>query len=143
VRRTGTTPAALLAADRAAMLALPPVPPATGFTAAVRLPRDYYVRVHGVDYSVDPAAIGRMVSVRADLEQVKVTCAERLVAEHQRCWASGLTVTDPTHMAAAARLREQYQRPATTPDPADGLGRDLAAYDATFGITTDAGGQVA
>ena len=143
VRRTGTTPAALLPEDRAGMLALPPVPPVTGFTAAVRLPRDYYVRVHGVDYSVDPAAVGRMVNVRADLQQVTVTCSGHLVAAHQRCWAPGLTVTDPTHVATAARLRERYQRPARTPDPADGLVRDLAAYDATFGVTTDAGGQVA
>jgi hypothetical protein len=143
VRRTGTTPAALLAADRAAMLGLPPVPPTSGFSAAVRLPRDYYVRVHGVDYSVDPTAIGRMVTVRANLQEVTVTCSGRLVAAHQRCWATGLTVTDPAHVAAAARLREQYQNPAPAPDPTQGLVRDLAAYDTTFGITTDAGGQVA
>ena len=38
VRRTGARPAELLAQDKAAMLALPPVPPVTGFAARVRLP---------------------------------------------------------------------------------------------------------
>ena len=38
----------------------------------IRLPRDYNVRVFGNDHSVDPVAIGRMVEVVADLEQVRV-----------------------------------------------------------------------
>ena len=41
VRRTGGRPSDLLTADKAGMLALPPVPPVIGFTARVRLPRDY------------------------------------------------------------------------------------------------------
>jgi hypothetical protein len=45
------------------MLDLPPVGPAVGFTDRVRLPRDYYVRVLGNDYSVDPRWIGRFVDV--------------------------------------------------------------------------------
>ncbi|WP_142046004.1 Mu transposase domain-containing protein [Arthrobacter sp. BA34(2011)] len=48
----------LLAADKAAMLALPPVPPVIGFTSRVRLPEDYYVRMGSNDYfSVHPEAI--------------------------------------------------------------------------------------
>ena len=39
VRRLGARPVELAGIDRAAMLALPPVPPATGFSARVRLPR--------------------------------------------------------------------------------------------------------
>ncbi|WP_370448986.1 tyrosine-type recombinase/integrase [Cryobacterium sp. Hb1] len=31
------------------------------------LPRDYYVRVAGNDYSVDPTGIGRMVDVSAEV----------------------------------------------------------------------------
>jgi hypothetical protein len=34
--------------------------------------RDYYVRLHTNDYSVDPTVIGRMVDVAADLERVRV-----------------------------------------------------------------------
>lgn len=72
VRALRARPVDLVAGDRAAMLSLPPVPPAAPFASQVRLPRDYYVRVLGNDYSVDPAAIGRMVDIRADLEDVRV-----------------------------------------------------------------------
>lgn len=61
-------------ADREAMLALPPVAPSTGLRQVVRLPRDHYVRVAGNDYSVHPAAIGRLVRVHAGLDRVQVTC---------------------------------------------------------------------
>jgi len=51
----------------------------------VRLPRDYYVRVLGNDYSVDPVVIFGMVEVRVDLTTVIVTGEGRLVATHDRC----------------------------------------------------------
>ena len=44
---------------------LPPVAPPVGLPHRVRLARDYYVRVDGNDYSVDPRAIGRFVDVIA------------------------------------------------------------------------------
>ena len=47
-------PVDLLDADRAQMLVLPPAPPVIDSVTAVRLGRDYYVRVAGNDYSVDP-----------------------------------------------------------------------------------------
>jgi transposase len=70
VRTLKARPIDLVDADRAAMLALPPVPPRVGWSNQIRLGRDYYVRVDSNDYSVDPAAIGRQVSVSADLERV-------------------------------------------------------------------------
>jgi len=62
---------------------LPPLAPPAGLRLRVRLPRDYYVRVHGNDYSVHPAAIGRMVDVLVDLELVSVRLEGRVIAEHQ------------------------------------------------------------
>ena len=127
------------------MLALPPMPPATGFGARVRLPRDYYVRVAGNDYSVDPVVIGRMVQVHADLDTVTVTCEGRAVAAHRRCWATAQTITDPEHVATARRLRQAILAPPVV--GADALLRDLADYDAAFGVDLDtraeADGQVA
>jgi hypothetical protein len=73
--------------DRAAMVGLPPVAPLVGWRASVRLPRDHYVRIDANDYSVDPGVVGRRVEVTADLEQVRVFCAGRQVAGHDRCWA--------------------------------------------------------
>lgn len=137
VRTIKARPVDLLDADRAAMLPLPPVPPPVGWVNRVRLGRDYYVRVDSNDYSVDPALIGRFVDVTADLSVVKVHHQGRLIAAHDRVWARGMTMTDPTHVATAKTLREQFQqRPAPdTADPMlDPMVRDLADYDRAFGL---------
>ena len=42
-------------------------------------------------------------------------------------------VTDPAHLAQAVVLRHAYQHPPARPCEAD-LSRDLADYDAAFGI---------
>jgi len=133
VRTTKARPTERLAADRAGMVALPPVPPVVGWSNQVRLGRDYYVRVASNDYSVDPTWIGRMVDVHADLEQVQVRHHGRLVAEHPRVWARGLTITDTSHVETARRLRHQFQQPRSQ-HPVEGLVRDLADYDRAFGI---------
>jgi transposase len=134
VRALHARPIDLVVADRAAMLRLPPLAPAHGFTARVRLPRDYYVRVAGNDYSVHPNAIGRMVEVSADLEAVRVRLDGRVVAEHQRSWGTALTLSDPEHVAAAARARQAFQAPRPTPSVVEVVQRDLADYDAAFGV---------
>jgi transposase len=146
VRALKARPIDLVGLDRAAMLELPPVAPAHGFTARVRLPRDYYVRVAGNDYSVHPAAIGRMVEVAADLARVQVRVGDRVVAEHRRSWGTALSLTDPEHVAAAARLRHAFQAPAAAPCRGDGreardvaevMVRDLADYDTAFGVAIE------
>jgi len=116
------------------MLPLPPVPLQLGLRERVRLGRDYYVRLDTVDYSVDPAAIGRMVDVSADLERVRVRLEGRIIADHARVWARGSTITDPVHVETAKRLREQFQQPRRIA-AADDLTRDLADYDRAFGIS--------
>ena len=142
LRRTGTQPALKVADDVAAMMALPPVAPSVGFTDRVRLGRDYYVRVLGNDYSVDPAAIGRFVDITASLTSVSVSCAGQVVAEHQRCWDTRRSITDPTHVTRAAVLRRAYQgrpaagtRPATTGEALVGV-RALSDYDDLFALGT-------
>jgi transposase len=143
-RRIGCAPLARWAFDRDAMLALPPTAPAIGWTNRVRLPRDYYVRVASNDYSVDPAVVGRFVDVIADLTRVTITCAGAVVGRHQRCWARHQTITDPAHRQTAHRLahhasavRDDAQHPgrAATATAVVVEGRDLAVYDAAFGIT--------
>jgi hypothetical protein len=109
VRTIKAAPLDLVDADRAAMLALPPIPLHLGWRNTIRLGRDYYVRLDTNDYSVDPAMIGRMVDVAADLERVRVRAEGRVVAEHCRVWARGTTVTDPAHVQTAAWLRKQFQ----------------------------------
>ena len=105
-----------------------------GWVNRVRLGRDYYVRVDSNDYSVDPNVIGRFVDVHADLARVEVRHEGRLVAAHDRVWARGMTVTDPTHVADAKVLREQFQLPRPAADPDEELRRDLGDYDRAFGL---------
>lgn len=144
VRTIKARPADLIDADRAAMLALPPVAPTVGWANRVRLGRDYYVRTDSSDYSVDPAVIGRFVDVTADLTRVEVRHEGRLVATHDRVWARGMTIADPAHVAAAKVLRERFQEPRPGPEAEEGLMRDLADYDRAFGLIHGlADGQVA
>jgi len=132
-RTTKARPVDLLEADRAAMLALPPVPPIVGWRKQVRLGRDYYVNIARNDYSVDPTWIGRMVDAHADLDRIQVRLEGRLVTEHPRVWARGLTITDTSHVETARRLRQEFQQPRTQA-VSDGLIRDLADYDRAFGL---------
>jgi hypothetical protein len=132
VRTLKARPIDLVDADREAMLALPPIPPAVGWSNRIRLGRDYYVRVDSNDYSVDPTAIGRTVTVTADLDRVQVRLDGRVVADHARVWARHMTVTDPGHVNTAQQLREQFGRAPTGDD--NSLARDLADYDRAFGV---------
>lgn len=135
VRTIKAAPLDLLEADRAAMLPLPPIPLHLGWRNKIRLGRDYYVRVDTNDYSVDPTMIGRMVDVSADLERIRVRCEGKIVAEHERIWARGTTVTDPVHVETAAWLRKQFQQPRPVAAVGDDLIRDLADYDRAFGVS--------
>jgi Mu transposase, C-terminal domain/Helix-turn-helix domain of resolvase len=136
VRTLKARPVDLIEADRAAMLALPPAVLHLGWHNHIRLGRDYYVRVDTNDYSVDPRAIGSRVDVTADLDTVRIRSGGRLITEHPRRWARGMTITDPAHVHAAAALRHAYQHPVTRPET-HSLIRDLADYDKAFGINAN------
>jgi hypothetical protein len=140
LRRTGEQPEVRVAADVAAMGALPPIDPAVGTSSRVRLSRDYYVRIAGNDYSVDPTAIGRFVDVHAGLTMITAHCAGVRVAAHERSWGSRQTITDPAHVATAAVLRAAYRArtaemrgPVAVAGAAVGL-RALSDYDELFGL---------
>ena len=132
VRTTKAAPVDRIGVDLAAMLPLPPVALGLGWRNRIRLGRDYYVRVDTCDYSVDPRAIGRVVDVSADLDRVRVRLDGRVVADHERVWARGMTITDPAHVRQAAVLRTAFKAPR--PAPVDDLTRDLGDYDRAFGI---------
>jgi transposase len=146
-RALGCAPTDRIAADRAAMLVLPPIPPAVGWRSSTRLARDHYVRLDSNDYSVHPGVIGRRIEVIADLHRVKVVCEGRLVADHERVWAWHQTLTDPGHVAAAQALRRQRVgalRPVREADREIGVElRTLADYDTALGIDLGAEGGFA
>ena len=105
-RALGCAPADRIAADRAAMLALPPVAPATGWRASARLARDHYVRLDSNDYSVHPAVIGRRIEVIADLDRVRVA----LRRAGRRRPRAGLGLA-PDHHRPRARRRGEGAAP--------------------------------
>jgi transposase len=131
-RHLECAPSDRIAADRAAMIPLPPLAPVTGWRRTARLPRDHYVRLDSNDYSVDPSVIGRRIEVTADLARVRVACDGKPVADHERAWARHQTVTDPAHLAAAKALRQAHRSLAAVSGPAgtEVEDRDLAVYDA-------------
>ena len=54
-----------------------------------------------------------------------------------------MTITDPTHVAAAKVLREQFQHPRPATQEHEGLVRDLADYDRAFGLVDGLTGGLA
>ena len=136
-RALGCAPVDRMAADKAAMLGLPPVAPATGWRISGRLPRDFYVRLDANDYSVHPSVIGRRIEVIADLDRVRAFCDGKVVADHARVWAKHQSLTLPEHDAAARTLRRErigIVRPAPEPDVQI---RCLDDYDAALGVGLD------
>ncbi len=133
-RALGCAPTDRITADRAAMLALPPLAPRTGWRASTRLARDHYIRLDSNDYSVHPGVIGRRVEIIADLHRVQGFCDGRVVADHDRLWARHQSVSDPEHVAAARALRRDrisVLRPAPEPEVEQ---RALTDYDTALGL---------
>lgn len=103
------------------------------------------MRIDGNDYSVDPHAIGRFVDWIATPALVAVTCADQLVATHDRAWTTGATITDPAHRQAAqamraelATQREHARRATRTHTDGHVVAlRALPDYDALFGVDFD------
>jgi transposase len=145
----GAAPIDRVGADRAAMVALPPIDAATiGWRHSVRLPRDHYVRLDTCDYSAHPCAIGHRVEVAADLHMVRIRRDGVLVGEHERCWARQQTITDDEHRKAAMVMRQAYSdRPRGGAVHTEVDHRDLADYNRILGVDTatdgDAGGGLA
>ncbi|WP_433304367.1 IS21 family transposase [Actinoplanes sp. CA-030573] len=137
-RRLQARPVDRIAADRQAMVTLPPVAPVVGWRLSTRLPRDHYVRVDANDYSVHPSAIGRRIDIHADTDRVEVFCDGRPVAAHGRCWAAHQSITDPLHRDAATLLRAAHRLTAkASPVRTAVEHRNLSDYDRLFGLDSE------
>ena len=139
-RALGCAPADRIAADRQAMLALPPVAPATGWRFSARLARDHYIRLDSNDYSVHPAVIGRRIEVIAGLDRVRVLCEGRAGRRPR----AGLGLAPDHHRPRAPRRRGGAAPPAGRgAAPGRRAARSSSAawtvYDAVLGIGADGG----
>ncbi len=119
-----------IAEDRGAMLPLPPVLPEVARRFAIRLGRDWHVRVGTCDYSVHPKAIGRVVDVDVTLSEVVVRCKGEELARHPRSLSPHRTITQATH----GRAHRELKGPARANPEVTVEERDLASYDAAFGV---------
>jgi hypothetical protein len=119
---------------------VPPVAPTTGWRNSLILPRDYYVRLDGNDYSVHPQVIGQRVEVIADLSRVLVHAGGLVVADHARVWARHQVITDPAHRAAADLMRRQRITVVRPPEQAEVETRELVVYDDACGTGELEGG---
>lgn len=138
MRVLGCAPNDRIAADRAAMMPLPPVAPEVGWRKSMRLARDHYIRLDSNDYSVHPAVVGRRIEIHADLDRVWVTCQGAIVADHARVWAQHQTISDFEHTVAAKQLRlgrGDLLRPVADAVTGEEVQiRSLGVYDQVLGL---------
>jgi transposase len=100
LRGKTNTKAELLEVDRAAMLPLP--------TASFEARRVVHARANSLslvrfdrnDYSVPTAFAHHELTVLGGISQVRIVCADQLVASHPRCWEKEQTTFDPRHYLA-------------------------------------------
>jgi hypothetical protein len=98
--------------ERARMHPLPERTPDLDRRFVARVPAQPYLRVDRKDYSIDPAFAGRRVEVRVSQAHVTavVLGSGELACRHRRCFAGGLTLTDPAHQSELDRLRSRRRQ---------------------------------
>lgn len=131
-RRLGARVFEALAVEHAELAPLPDAPPATDRRLEVRVSRDGFVRVAGVDYSLPPGLAGRRVAVRLGLSELAVFCEAREVARHVRSYVPADVVRDAAHMSALAAAQEAQRRLRGGEPELPAV--DLARYDALLGV---------
>jgi len=89
-----------LAADLAAMRALPEVPLEPCDTRPARVSSTALVRYKGNDYSVPTRHGFQRVLVKAFVDEVVILCGAAEIARHSRCYEHGAFVYDPLHYLA-------------------------------------------
>ena len=114
VRGKAGSVAALLADDRAAMLALPARPFEARRVTETHADPLALVRFDTNSYSVPTKYAHRSVTVVATVNEVRLIHEDRLVARHPRCWDREQTFFDPVHYLALLERKPggfDYARP--------------------------------
>jgi transposase len=126
-RRVGGRVVDALAAERRFLHALPDPLPDLDVRTEVRVQRDGFVRVRGVDYSVPPGLAGRRVQIRLSPTAVVVHLEGAEIARHQRSYAPADVVLDPRHARALRLARAARARLAAGDVALEAV--DLGRYD--------------
>jgi transposase len=127
-RTIRAVPAERLVQEHMRMRPLPERLPDTERRLVVRVPQQPYLRVDRNDYSIDPTFAGRRVEVRVSQAAVSAVVLDtgEFACRHRRCFAGGLTITDPAHQTELDRQRAKRRQRHEV----DVEIRPLARYDA-------------
>jgi transposase len=136
-RRVGGRVKDAWAAERRYLHALPDPLPDVDQRTEVRVQRDGFVRVGGVDYSVPPGLATRRVQVRVAPREVVVHLEGAEIARHRRSFAPADVVLDPRHARALRLAREARSRLAAGDVDLEAV--DLGRYDALAGVSPGGG----
>lgn len=131
-RRVGGFVGDAFSAERRYLHALPDPLPDVDLRTEVRVQRDGFVRVRGVDYSVPPGLGRRRVQVRISPREIVVHIEGEEIARHVRSFAPADVVLDPRHARALRLAREARSRLAAGDVKLEEI--DLGRYDALAGL---------
>jgi len=121
------------AAERRYLRGLPDPLPDVDLRTEVRVQKDGFVRVSGVDYSVPPGLARRRVQVRMSPREIVVHLEGNEIARHRRSYAPADVVLDPRHARAFRLAREARSR--LTAGDVDLEAVDLGRYDLLAGVS--------
>lgn len=126
-RRVGAKVGEALAVEQGFLKALPDPLPDVDRRTEVRVQRDGFVRVAGVDYSVPPGLSGRRVQVRLSAREIIVHLEGHEIARHARSFVPADVVVSPRHARALRLAREARSRLAAGDIDLESV--DLSRYD--------------
>ncbi len=131
-RRLGGSVADAWRVEQAFLAALPGVLPSTDQHLEVRVSRDGFVRVGGVEYSVPPGLGTRRVQVVLGPREVVIHLDGGELARHRRSFIPADVVLDAAHVRALRLARAARARLETKDVTMPAV--DLARYDTAVGI---------
>jgi hypothetical protein len=95
------------AREQTRLLALPPTPFPTDELVAVKVGKTPYVRFDLNDYSIPPEHVGRMLTVCADPQRVRVLDGADVLADHPRSYDRHRQIEDSAHLQALIEHKRQ------------------------------------
>ncbi|RQR45930.1 IS21 family transposase [Burkholderia sp. Bp9126] len=96
------------AREQPLLLSLPDNPYPVEEQLAVKVGKTPYVRFDLNDYTIPHTHVRRTLTVRADLNQVRVFDGAEMIASHRRCYDRAEQIEDPQHL----KTLEQFKREA-------------------------------
>lgn len=133
-RRVGGKVADAWMSERRFLHALPDPLPDVDHRTEVRVQKDGFVRVRGVDYSVPPGLAGRRVQVRLSPREVVAHVEGVEIARHSRSFAPADVIIDPRHARALRLAREARSRLVAGDVEVEAV--DLHRYDLLGDVST-------